>query len=227
MIIEGLSGATPTGTGQANEDGKKLDDDLNRFLNLLVTQLQNQDPLDPLDANEFTAQLVQFASVEQQIYQNANLEKLLAAQQNMQVASMVNYLGTTAEASGNALSLENGNAEASYSLSDNAAATTIAIKDGLGRIVYVAPGETGAGRHSFSWDGRDNLGNALPDGAYVLEVSAKRPDDSLVDIDQTTFGRVTGAASEDGQVLLYLGDTAVPIENVLSVKEAEPPQASD
>lgn len=70
----------------------KLEKDLNQFLNLLVTQLQNQDPLEPLDANEFTAQLVQFASVEQQIYQNSNLEKLVGMQQTSQVGSMVNYL---------------------------------------------------------------------------------------------------------------------------------------
>ena len=78
---------TSTKAGQSQQ---KLQDDLNQFLNLLVAQLQNQDPLEPLDANEFTAQLVQFASVEQQIQQNANLEELITMQQNTQAASMVN-----------------------------------------------------------------------------------------------------------------------------------------
>ena len=59
-----LDPSTKSGAAQA-----KLNEDLNQFLNLLVTQLKNQDPLDPMDANEFTSQLVQFASVEQQIYQ--------------------------------------------------------------------------------------------------------------------------------------------------------------
>lgn len=73
-LFSNVGEAIDTST-QAGQSQKKLQDDLNQFLNLLVAQLQNQDPLEPLDANEFTAQLVQFASVEQQIQQNSNLEK--------------------------------------------------------------------------------------------------------------------------------------------------------
>ena len=91
MILDSQPLGSATATGQATADKRKLDADLNQFLTLLVSQLQNQDPLEPLDANQFTSQLVQFASVEQQIYQNANLEKLLAAQQDAQVASTVGY----------------------------------------------------------------------------------------------------------------------------------------
>ena len=76
MIIGSALNNDPIEGTKSAEASAKLEDDLNRFLNILVTQLQNQDPLDPLDANEFTSQLVQFASVEQQIYQNSNLEKI-------------------------------------------------------------------------------------------------------------------------------------------------------
>src|SRR5512134_982091 len=110
MIMQGVTGTTTldgsNSGSQSAASGEKLQEDLNRFLNLLVTQLQNQDPLDPMDANEFTSQLVQFASVEQQIYQNANLEKLLNVTENGQVAAMVDYLGAIAETSGNAFPLE-------------------------------------------------------------------------------------------------------------------------
>ena len=80
MPILGGVNSTPAAdpNSQAAVAQKKLDEDLNRFLTLLITQLENQDPLDPMDASEFTSQLVQFASVEQQISQNSNLEKLLA-----------------------------------------------------------------------------------------------------------------------------------------------------
>ena len=88
MLLGGLTGTTTTvdTDTQSGASQAKLDQELNRFLNLLVTQLKNQDPLDPMDANEFTSQLVQFASVEQQIYQNSNLEKMLALQEMQRTA---------------------------------------------------------------------------------------------------------------------------------------------
>lgn len=87
-----IAGTTSTSSGinqtDAEKSKEKLDKDLNQFLNLLVTQLKNQDPLDPMDATQFTSQLVQFASVEQQIYQNSNLEKLLLTAQVSQVSNL-------------------------------------------------------------------------------------------------------------------------------------------
>jgi flagellar basal-body rod modification protein FlgD len=223
MFMQGLSGATALEGSQSVSSGRQLQEDLNRFLNLLVTQLQNQDPLDPMDANEFTSQLVQFASVEQQIYQNANLEKLLKVAENGQVAAMVNYLGTVAEASGNALPLVDGKAKATYALGESVVSTTIAVKDATGRVMFVTPGETGSGQHTFTWNGTDTSGMALPDGAYSIEVSAKRPDGTFADVAQTAFGKISGAAVEGGRVMLFMGQIAVPMDEVLSVQEAEAP----
>lgn len=226
MIIDGAS-ATTTTDSQAASDAEQLDDDLNRFLTLLVTQLQNQDPLDPMDANEFTAQLVQFASVEQQIYQNANLEQLLAVERNNQAAAMVSYLGTLAEVSGNTLPLENGYAEASYTLAETAAETTIVVRDASGNVVLTQAGATDTGRHAFTWDGCDASGQTVADGAYTLEVVAQRSDEAFVEVAQTVYGRITGAAVEDGTVKLFMGDIAVPMDDVLSVAEAPDAAPSD
>lgn len=219
MILQGTSSSTAIAGGKAATDQQKLDDDLNRFLNLLITQLQNQDPLDPLDANEFTSQLVQFAGVEQQIHQNANLEKLVAGQQNTQVAAMVSYLGTTIEAIGDTVSLENGKAAMTYALAENANETTIAVKDASGQVVAVASGETTAGQHRFEWDGLDSEGAPMPDGPYTVAVSAMRPDGSFIDVYTTMFGRVTGATIEDNNVVLSVGAVNVPMESVLRVEE--------
>ena len=197
----------------------KLQEDLNRFLNLLITQLKNQDPLDPLDANEFTSQLVQFASVEQQIYQNANLEKLLNLQQGSQVADMVNYLGTTIEATGQQFTLENGKAEFTYSLGAQADGVTIAIRDAAGLSVYSQDGETDIGKHRFTWEGQSSGGLPQPDGAYTVVVSALDRAGKLQDVAHTVFGRVTGAGAEDGLVSLFMGDVNVSMDKVLSVKE--------
>jgi flagellar basal-body rod modification protein FlgD len=212
MILDGASATFTATTGQAAADKRKLDGDLNRFLTLLVSQLQHQDPLEPLDANQFTSQLVQFASVEQQIYQNANLEKLLAAQQNTQLASTVDYLGKQVEADGNALPLQNGEALAFYTLPRSAAQATITVKDAGGRTVTVAPANVAAGRHEFHWDGRAADGKRL-------RVDAKDKNGSTIAATQTYSGRVTGVAADPAGVRLSLGDKLLPMDDVLAVHE--------
>ncbi len=221
MIFSGVQqGSTVIDpNSKAGGSQAKLEEDLNRFLNLLITQLKNQDPLDPLDANEFTSQLVQFASVEQQIYQNANLEKLLNLQQSSQVADMVNYLGTTIEVSGQQFPLENGKAEFTYSLGARADSVTITIRDAAGISVYTQEAETDIGKHNFIWDGLSSGGLAEPDGTYTVVVSALDRGGNLQDVTHTVFGRVTGAGADDGAVSLSMGDITVDINDVLAVKE--------
>ena len=161
--LSGINAATDGATGSAQAKDK-LEKDLNQFLNLLVTQLQNQDPLEPLDANQFTQQLVQFASVEQQIYQNANLEKLVGMQQISQAGSMVAYLGTVIEANGQTFNLENGQAKFSYDLEKVAVKSILTIQDALGREVWTGGVSNEPGKEVFVWDGKMNDGTAVPDG---------------------------------------------------------------
>lgn len=221
MLLSSLSDTTPNDGTKSSSSKAQLQEDLNRFLNLLITQLKNQDPLDPLDANEFTSQLVQFASVEQQIYQNANLEKLLALQQTSQISSMVDFIGHTVEATGKQVPLKNNNAEFTYNLDTNSAETIINIKDASGITVYTGDGETAAGKHTFAWDGLAFGTMPQPDGIYTVTVTAFDPLRNLQDVAQTVFGRVTGSGAEDGEVSLFLGDIKVPMDDVLSVKETK------
>ncbi|PCI42439.1 MAG: hypothetical protein COB46_00180 [Rhodospirillaceae bacterium] len=198
----------------------KLDEDLNQFLTLLVTQLQNQDPLEPLDANEFTSQLVQFASVEQQIYQNTNLEKLVDMQLNSQVGSMVGYLGTIIEANGDAFNLENGQGEFSYELERTASSSTLTIQDAAGLNVWTGQASTDTGKNVFLWDGIQTDGTQAPDGPYTAIISAQDADDNLINVAQTVTGRVSGAGAQDGIVTLSMGAIDAPLDQVLNVKEA-------
>ncbi|MBK8908794.1 MAG: flagellar hook assembly protein FlgD [Rhodospirillales bacterium] len=221
MIIDSAATTTATATGKAGADQQRLEEDLFNFLNLLVTQLQAQDPLDPMDANEFTSQLVQFANVEQQIYQNSHLETLVGLQESNQAAAMVNYLGTMVEAEGKSFTLADGGAQASYTLPETALETTLVVKNDRGQPVYTIGGETGAGRHSFEWDGHDADGRPLPDGVYTLDVSAKHGDQSPMPVSQTVYGRITGAAADGGRAVLFMGDVQIPMEDVLSVREPE------
>ena len=198
---------------------EQLNEDLNRFLKLLITQLQNQDPLEPMSATEFTSQLVQFAGVEQQINANANLEKLLKLQQTSQISSMVGFIGNVVEAVGNMVYLEDGVAESTYTLDVNAAKVTINVRNEAGIIVFTVDGETDTGTHDFVWDGKDKFGLAQSDGAYTIIVSAKDRDDTLLDVSQTVSGRINGAGAEDGVVSLFMGDVMIPVDDVISVKE--------
>ena len=211
--------ATQQQTASSVSKGK-LDEDFTRFMTLLITQLQNQDPLDPMDANEFTSQLVQFANVEQQIEQNANLEKLLDLQQTSQVASMVNYLGNTIEAKSQKINLEEGGlAEFTYTLDGNAKTVSVFIRNADGVTVSTIDGNTEIGQHVFTWDGNDSSGNLQSAGVYTIVVNALDTEDALMKVDQTVFGKVTGAGAENGVVYLNMGEVSVTMDNVLSVRE--------
>jgi flagellar basal-body rod modification protein FlgD len=222
MILSNVGASGPEAGTKSAVSEAKLQEDLNRFLTLLVTQLKNQDPLDPLDANEFTSQLVQFASVEQQIYQNANLEKLLKVQQTSQISAMVGFIGKTIEAEGRSLPLQDGKAGLTYALPSSANSAKLIITDANGRIVLNRDVDGDAGRHSFTWDGRDEFGIRLPDGTYTVLVSALDRSGKLLEVNHTVSGRVTGAAGSNGSFTLHMGDVEVDFDKVLAVQEPPP-----
>lgn len=223
MLIGGSTQSAALGDGSQSANSKaKLDTELNRFLNLLVTQLKNQDPLDPMDSNEFTTQLVQFASVEQQIFQNANLEKLLKLEQTKAISSLVDFIGTTIEAEGRKVPLENGNAEFTYTMPVGAAKGNITIANGAGLTVFRSDAEIAAGKHTFVWDGRNSFGIPQPSGTYNVLVSGLDATGNLLPIPHTIWGRVTGANVDGGRASLTLGnDIGIPQDSVLSVKETK------
>jgi flagellar basal-body rod modification protein FlgD len=219
-IIGNVDNSSALEGSQSSQAGAKLEDDLNQFLNLLVTQLQNQDPLDPLDANEFTSQLVQFASVEQQIFQNSNLEKLLNLQETSQISQMVDFIGNRIQFSSQKLPVEEGAAEFTYTIPPGTRDATINIANSAGLNVYFADGDTNAGTHTFTWNGLDKNGQKVPDGTYNLLISAKDAFDKLVPVEYTVFGTVTGAGVDNGETELFVGDDlGVGVDDVLSVKK--------
>jgi len=225
MIIGGSTDpAAAAATGTNSEQAKaKLDDDLNKFLTLLVTQLQNQDPLDPMDATQFTSQLVQFASVEQQIYQNSNLEKMLNLQETSQISSMVNFIGNKVEFLGQKLPLENGAAEFSYVLPAGVKEANVNISNSDGINVFFADAETTQGKHTINWDGIDKNSQQLPDGYYTVLVSAKDASGNLMDVQHLVTGKVSGAGVDDGVGKLFIGNgLTIGQTDVLSVRKPAP-----
>src|SRR6478609_8540345 len=128
--------AAITGTGSTTTDSKdSLAANFTAFLQLLTTQLKNQNPLDPLDTNQFTQQLVQFSGVEQQLKTNDFLASLVTANANTTNSNAVSYIGKTVTASGVRSELVNNQAQWNFSIKD-AAAVTVNIKDANGNTVY-------------------------------------------------------------------------------------------
>lgn len=217
--VTGIGGSAAAGASKAETDRQKLADDLDDFMTLLTTQLQHQDPLDPMDANEFTTQLVQFASVEQQIQQNANLEYLLNAQENSQLASVASYVGRMVEAETNQVQVYNGEAEFNYVLHEDSVSTLINIVDDNGRTVFSAEGNVAQGKHGVLWDGTDLSGQRLPDGIYKLTVSALDADGAPVDVTTTAIGKVTGVSYAGTEPELMLTNQAIKLDKVISIQE--------
>ena len=213
--------ALPNSAAAASD--AKLADNFDTFLKLLTTQLQHQDPLDPMDANQFTQQLVQFSEVEQSIAANKNLEQLLALASANSTADAVSYLGKSIKAQGSTNMLANGKAEFQYRLPEKAASTTILISDSAGKLVYSTTGQLDSGTHDFTWDGKDNKGVQLADGAYTIEVSALNSSDETIAVENYVTGIVTSVQSDEQGVYLMLRDVAIPSTSVRDI--SEPPAA--
>lgn len=222
MDIGALTGAAQ-GVGSAvNSSATRLAGDFDTFLILLTTQLQQQDPLDPLNSNEFTQQLVQFTSVEQAIATNQNLEKVIALLSGKSSTNLVEFIGKGIVAIGDVAPLSAGEAVWRYTIDANANETKITIADATGKIVYKAAGATSAGEHELVWDGRDNLGNAMPDGLYRVSINATSADGSTIGTSTAIQGRVTSIELADGHQTLVIDGLQVELRNVTSVHEIAP-----
>jgi len=203
--------------GVAKTASNRIASNFQDFLKLLTTQLQNQDPTAPLDTNQFTQQLVQFAQVEQQLATNSNLENLINLQGTAQLTALTPLIGRTVEVDGSAMPLQRGEAAGTYTLSGPTTETSITISNAAGRVVRTAQGETRAGTHGFVWDGRDNNGTQLPDGVYTLTVTGQTGT-STIGANTSVYGRVTGAErGTDGAIQLRLGEIKVNSDRIRSV----------
>lgn len=219
-----IGAANAVAESAATNADVRLATTLGDFLLLLTTQLKNQDPLEPMNSSEFTSQLVQFASVEQQISQNRNLEELIKINRINRAASVVSFLGKRIEATGDTTVLSNGYAEWNYALPEVAEDVTLTITDSDGETVFETTGEGTIGAHKFVWDGLDRSGEPLPEGEYTLTVAATDVEGAAIVATTTIVGHVTGMETVDDDLILSIGGIGVPFDKVLSV---QPPLKDD
>lgn len=229
MAIDTTSTATNTldkikqTSNPSKADGAKqsLAGDFDNFLLMLTTQLQNQDPTQPMDANQFTQQLVAFTGVEQAIATNKNLEKLVDFNKQSQVNNAVSFIGKGIEADGNQSLMTNHVAEFTYELPPSVAYATVNITDETGRLVFTGDGPTKAGKNTVYWNGVNSFTSAdEKDGIYKITVLAKdSAKKEMEGVKHYSTGKVTGVEMGEDGIELLMGTVRVPIDKVKSIKE--------
>ena len=215
MTVSGV-GSTSSTTPSNATDAQTIAGNFDTFLQLLTTELQNQNPLDPLDTNQFTQQLVQFSGVEQQLKTNDYLSSLVTANANTVNSNAVGYIGKTVSANGVRSELVNNQAQWNFSLAD-AATVNVDIKDANGNVVYCEQGKMQGGSGTFTWDGKDSSGNAQPNGTYSIQMTAVNASGKNVAVTTQTTGVVTGVDFTGTEPVLLIGGARVNLSGVTSV----------
>ncbi|MDH3885473.1 MAG: flagellar hook assembly protein FlgD [Desulfobacterales bacterium] len=198
------------------------------FLNMLIAQLQHQDPLNPTDGTEFTAQLAQFSSLEQLSNINDSLQNMEQFQASLIDSQAVSYIGKEITAKGNSVQLESGRpVECHFELGANAALAVISVYDASGGFVKsFETGPLNSGRQSAAWDGTDNNGNSASAGLYRFEVQALDAENQSLSVTPLISSVVTGVSFKNQTVSLITGLQTVAIDDVIEVSEATAPAAT-
>ncbi len=217
MIANEIDSITAGGSALSSSRSNVLDKD--DFLNLLVTQLQHQDPLNPTDSVEFTAQLAQFSSLEQLGNVNDNLSDLKNFQASLNNSQAVSLIGKAITADGNAIELgDRGSTACHFELDDDAATVTVSIYDATGKyIAKIEDEKLAAGKHSLSWDGTDSKGNRMAPGEYSFELQAEDAADQPVRATTLFRGIVDRVVFENNTSFLSSGNQKVALGDVIEV----------
>ena len=214
-MVTSVTGTTPSATSTNSQGAlNQLSGNFSTFLTLLTTQLKNQDPTSPMDSNTFTQQLVMYSQVEQQINTNDNLKTLIGQGTTNAAAMAATYLGKKVSITNGNGSLTSGAAAWTYNLDTASATTQLAITDAKGQTVYTATGETTAGNHSFTWDGKDINGNQLADGTYKLTVTAADSASNKVTSSVASAGTISQIDMTSGTPQLVVGNMELGLGDI-------------
>jgi flagellar basal-body rod modification protein FlgD len=230
-VTSALTGTIPTSTGSSTSTSSSgttspsassvvnsdtIAGNFETFLQLLTTQLQNQNPLDPLDTNQFTQQLVQFASVEQELKINTQLATLVSLQQTAQSTAALSFVGKTVTVDGGTAQLKNGLAQWAFTAPTSATAT-MTITGPTGQTVYSGTYAVQSGTQQLVWDGKDNNGIQQPDGAYTLSITAVDANGQSVAMSTQVVGTVDSVDLKQNPPLVSIGGQNYTIDQIKSV----------
>jgi flagellar basal-body rod modification protein FlgD len=208
--------STTTSAGSvasALNDNTEIASNFTTFLQLLTTQLQNQDPLSPMDTNQFTQQLVEFAGVEQQMKTNDTLSTLVSLQQSAQTTQALALVGATVVVNGTTAQLANG--QASWALNATQPATaTITITAPSGQTAYTATGAVNSGSQTYTWNGVGNDGTVWPAGNYTLTATAVSASGQSTTITTQVEGQVSSVDLTKTPPALSIGGQTYTINDI-------------
>jgi len=193
------------------------------FLRLLLTQIKNQDPLNPLKNTEFTAQLAQLSSLEQLRHINENLGSLQNFQALLNDFQTVNFIGKYVEAAGSSFVHQEGNSSPlRFELAEDAKKVFIYIYDNNGELIKNIEKENlVAGNHTVTWDGTDKEGREVPGGSYSFEVFATDETDEEIATQTLIAGIVEEVKFNGNGAWLVVDGQEVPVNKILKVSESE------
>ena len=220
-----VSGTTPQPTSSSGSSAsaanslasQQIAGNFQSFLQLLTVQLQNQNPLSPLDTNQFTQQLVEFAGVQQQLNTNDSLATLVSLQQANQASQALGFVGKTAVVNGNTASLTNSQAIWELDVPSNST-VNIAITNSTGQIVFSGKFPANAGKNQpFNWNGRGNDGTLLPDGTYKLTATATDSAGNTVAVNTHVAGVVDSVDLTQSPPLLSIGGQTFTVNQIQGI----------
>ena len=221
-MVDGISGSSAaTKTSSLDNSRASLAGNFDTFLSILTTQLKNQNPLDPLDTNQFTQQLVQFTGVEQQLKTNTFLESLLSSTQNAGRMDAVSYIGKQVTVSGKTTQLSGTHAMWGYNAEANVANATITVKNAQGNTVYTQSGSLAMGNGTFAWDGIANDGQPQPDGLYTINIEGTNISGKPVKVTSSSIGIVSAVDFSSGTPMVTVGAAKVPLSDISEVRLPE------
>ncbi len=221
MTTSPTSSTNSTNTATTGSSAsQQIAGNFDEFLQMLTTQLQNQDPLDPMDTNSFTQELVEFSSVEQQIDMNTNMSTLISLQQATTDVSALQLVGSTVTVSGTSATLASGSS-ATWSLNSPSAATAnITISNSSGQTVYTGTASLTAGSQSYSWNGQGTNGVTEPAGSYTLSISATTASGQSVTVSTQVQGTVSAVNTSANPPTLTVSGQTVPISEIQSINSS-------
>jgi len=208
--------SSATTSASASNPLLALSSNFNDFLQMLMTQLRNQDPTSPMDTNQFTSELVQFSGVEQQINTNGSLTQLIQLTQAGETMQGTSMTGKQVTVQSSQIALQNGSGTLNFT-DPTAGPVAIAITNASGQQLYGTTLTATAGNNAWTWNGANNQGSQLPDGAYNAAVVSANANGTTSTLPFTVTGTATGVASLGSGMQLELGALTVPFSAVQSV----------
>jgi flagellar basal-body rod modification protein FlgD len=207
--------STTATTGGATSSVQLIGNNFNTFLKMLTTELTNQNPMSPMDTQQFTSQLVQFSEVEQLMNMSNNIQQSLQAQQSGNLLMASQMIGRTVSAQAPSITLSGGNASIAYTMPANIGAANLVISDSTGATVAQIPVPTNVGPNTFTWNGQTAQGTQLADGIYGAQVLATDGNGNKTQVPVVSQTTISGVQrNSDGSVSIVTPSGPVNLNNV-------------